>query len=249
MPIHFYREGEGSSLDQPLLWQVYRQPALGGGFAAVLGSPVEHSRSPMEQRTYFASRGMPFVAVELDEGEFADGLRVLSELGLRAAAVTSPLKRAAFSICGERSAEAESAGSVNTLIRAGNKWRGHNTDTLALHGVRGELPDFSRVWLWGGGGVKASVKSAWPNAIEISARAGTQETVSPDLLIWATNRSRPFKWPPSTACPSLVLDLNYGEDSPGLEWACDQGLSYKSGLRMFELQAAAQREYWEQHLS
>ncbi len=56
MPIHYYREDEGSALDQPLLWETVLRPKFNGAFAAVLGSPVWHSRSPLEHLDFLAKR-------------------------------------------------------------------------------------------------------------------------------------------------------------------------------------------------
>ncbi|MBX3020998.1 MAG: hypothetical protein KF799_04920 [Bdellovibrionales bacterium] len=244
MPLHYIREGQGSALDQPYLWQSVLQPVLGKNFAAVLGNPVEHSRSPREHQAFF--KNTPFVTVEVREEEFAQALPVLQRLGLKYAAVTSPLKRVAFAACETLSSEAESLRTVNTLFHDGVIWHGHNTDYLALKQIRSQLPELASVWLWGGGGIKSSVKRVWPEAREISARAGvTAETSeSPALVIWATGRSREFQWPPEHVQPQLILDLNYGENSPGLEWAVRSNLPYQSGLRMFKLQAEAQRIYW-----
>ena len=41
-----------------------------------------------------------------------------------------------------------------------------------------------------------------------------------------------------------MLDLNYSDDSPGLEWAVRENLPYQSGLKMFKLQAEFQRRFW-----
>jgi shikimate 5-dehydrogenase len=71
------------------------------------------------------------------------------------------------------------------------------------------------------------------------------ETVAPAVLIWAVGRSRAHRAPPAHLRPGLVLDLNYADDSPGLEYAATHGLAYQSGLGMFKLQAQAQRDFWD----
>lgn len=238
MPIHFVREGDGSGLDQPFTWQSCLQKPFTGRFAAVLGAPVEHSRSPMEHR----GLDMPFVSIEVREPEFADAWRILRELGLVFAAVTAPLKKVAVSVCRDLTPLARELGAVNTI--AGDF--GHNTDALALEALAREVGACARPVLWGGGGVKSSVRRAWPYVREVSARSGTGEG-DPDLVVWAVGRGREFRFPPDSWRPRLVLDLNYGDDSPGLEWAARRNLPYQSGLRMFKLQAEFQRDFWKDH--
>lgn len=245
MPLHFIREGEGSSLDQPLLWETVLQPKYDNQFAAVLGSPIEHSRTPIEHRDFFNT---PVVAIEIAEGELAVALPFLRSIGLIAAAVTSPLKKEMMKLATQATTEALGLESCNTLYFKNESIIVHNTDVLALRDLSHEIKA-SSVWLWGGGGVKAAVKAAWPRLREISARAGSLDTESPDLLIWATGRSRDFQFPSSALKPKLLLDLNYTDDSPGLEWAAQNGITYQSGLRMFKLQAEYQRRFWREQES
>ncbi len=236
MPIHFFREGEGSAPDQPLLWQVVLQPRLQENFAAVLGDPVDHSRSPLEHLAFFKEREMPFVAIPIGEDEWDEAFPVLERLGLTHAAVTAPHKRNA--------GKKVNLVAANTLLKRSNQWVGANTDAVALEKISADLKDMKSIWLWGAGGIRTSIETAFPGVKVISAREGTNESASPDLLIWATGRHRPFRFPPPAVRPKLVLDLNYTEDSPGLEWAVAHRLPYQSGLTMFKLQAQAQREFW-----
>jgi shikimate 5-dehydrogenase len=248
MPLHFIREGEGSSLDQPLLWQTQLQAPLATHFAAVLGSPVDASRSPMEHNSYFAAKGMPFVSIEVNEDEYEKAWPVLVRLGLTHAAVTSPLKKLAAKFATKPTADVVDLQTANTLYVRGPDVYAHNTDWMALYGIRGENPPAKDVWVWGAGGMKAAVEKVWPEAHVISARQGSGENIEakdPDLLIWATSRSRPFRWP--AVKPKRILDLNYSDDSPGLEYAVKENLPYQSGLKMFKLQAQFQREFWETH--
>lgn len=249
MPLHFYREDEGSALDQPLLWQVRLQPNFVNHFAAVLGSPVRHSRTPLEHLDFFKEKKMPVVAIEVSELEFHQALNFLIELGLTNAAVTSPLKKAAFEACQHLTPEAEEMRAVNTLFISNGQVKGHNTDVLALRELSAEVQ--GEVWLWGGGGVRSSVRAAFPNVKEFSARTGlphpgTKDFNAPVVLIWASGRTTGFQWPPESIKVGRILDLNYGDDSPGLEWALMRNLPYQSGMKMFKLQAEFQRRFWRQ---
>lgn len=42
-----------------------------------------------------------------------------------------------------------------------------------------------------------------------------------------------------------VIDLNYTEDSPGLEYAKNLNIEYESGLKMFKSQATAQQNLFQ----
>jgi len=246
MPLHFFREGDGSGEDQPQLWQFLLQTPFAQNFAAVLGHPVEHSLSPENQRAFFAQRGIPFVAIDMVEDEFETAVPVLKDFGLRAAAVTAPLKRKAALLIKDFVIENPDLDGANTLFWDGQFWRGTNTDVQALAQIRHEIKGpQEEVWLWGGSGIKSSVRQVWPQVKEISARQGCEGSGSPDLVIWAVGRSRLFKSPPFGVQPRFILDLNYGADSPGLEWAVKGGFPYQSGLHMFNLQAESQRQFWQ----
>jgi shikimate 5-dehydrogenase len=246
MPLHFFREGDGSSPDQPYLWQTLHQPLMYNRFSAVIGSPVHHSRSPAEHHAFFREYGVPFAAINMDESEWDSAWPVLAGLGLSFAAVTSPLKKKAGVAAG-------SSGPVNTLWLEQGRFHGANTDAPALAALAEELGEHKKVWLWGAGAMRANVEEAFPQARTVSAREGTDDSSSPDLLIWGSPRSRAggpaaFKWPHDQVRPKLVLDLNYTEDSPGLELAVQRGLAYQSGLRLFKMQAELQRQQWRRVL-
>ena len=121
---------------------------------------------------------------------------------------------------------------------------------MALEKLKLELGlPTQQVWLWGGGGIKASVKKVWPQVEVIAARTGLSDSAThnrhPQLVIWAVGRREGIQMPPADIKPKFILDLNYGADSPGLEWAVAKNLPYQSGLKMFKLQAESQRRFWQ----
>lgn len=249
--INFWREGTGSSGDQPTLSQWLATPWGVERFAAVLGSPVHHSWTPAEHRRFFAERGMPVWAIDVREGEWDRALPFLFELGLRFAAVTSPLKGRAF-----RSSRATplalELSSVNTLAwdEAGQRWMGHNTDLMGLEAAVRGLPE-GPVAVWGGGGTLPVLGRVLPKAAAYSAtgghlRQGSAElTAPPTVVVWAAPRGPDLVWPPDNWKPEVILDLNYKEDSPGREYALRVKARYVSGEKMFRAQAAGQREFWQ----
>lgn len=253
--LNFLREGDSAHQDQPYLMDWLATAPFGINFGAVIGSPILHSRSPLELELFFAERGLSIFPVKMSEDEFDKGIKVLERLGLSHAAVTSPLKKKAFSICQWRSPSAEKFESVNTLVwdRGAEAWKGENTD---VYGVKELLKDTisKQIAVWGGGGVLPAIKDVQPQCISFSSRTGelregevVPDDFSPTVVIWAVSRSQ-FKekgvWPPAEWKPQIIIDINYTEDSPGREYAIRSGGEYKSGLSMFQKQAEWQKEFW-----
>lgn len=252
--LNFWREGLGSSPDQPTLYQWLSTPRAPQSFAAVLGAPVHHSWSPAEHRAYFARHGIPFWPIEVAESEWDRAMPFLHELGLRYAAVTSPLKgKALRSSC--PSELADELGSVNTLAWDGTKqiWHGENTDLHGLRSAAYQLPAGSMA-IWGGGGTLPVLARVFPEASAFSAtsgrlRSGSKElNESPEILVWAAPRAAGLVWPPDHWKPQIVFDLNYKEDSPGREYALRIKAKYISGGAMFRAQAEQQQQFWQKYL-
>jgi shikimate dehydrogenase len=280
-PLNFLREtvadGTAPSPDQPTLyeWLVRHEApvAVDGGppFAALLGDPVAHSRTPAEQRLYFQRRGWPVFLIAVTEADLkaCAPLAVLAELGLRAAAVTAPRKhdgRAWLTQAGGTFIESDARDPTdvcNTLGRAADgRWFGTNTDGIGLRsgwqavGAREPSLAAAPVALWGGGGTAALLRAAFPEAVAFAARTGAARGElapgwSPQVVVWAVGRSRQpgCVWPPAHWQPRLVFDLNYSDDSPGREYAARCGARYESGLCFFRAQAVAQRRFWDRALA
>ena len=258
--LNFVREGDGSAPDQPTLLEWLRMTPGAYDFAAVLGDPVGHSRTPEEQEEFFRSHRMPVLAVPVSESDWRDGaLDSLRELGLKAAAVTSPLKELAATAPGTRSDLSERLKSVNTLVWLGGNllWKGTNTDHPALEKViQDEIPMKTQIAVWGAGGTLSTIQSILPFASFFSARTAAKRETSPplqsppDAVIWGVGRSREdqMTWPPEEWKPKVVIDMNYSEDSPGREYALKTGARYVSGLALFKAQAEFQRQFWEASL-
>lgn len=247
--INFWREGEGSALDQPSLYEWTITPYKPLYFAAVLGDPVYHSFTPVEHSEYFAKKHVPVFAVRIRRNDWNDAFPFLQRLGLKWAAVTAPHKEnAALTISSVLKA-------VNTLFFDGKIWKGTSTDDQGfselIEGVGMLAPLQTEIAVWGGGGTLEVVQKALPHAIYYSSREGTPRdginpVEAPKVLIWAAPRGDETRMPPREWNPALVLDLNYKEDSMGREYAQSLGANYTSGLVMFVAQAQGQRAFWNQ---
>jgi shikimate 5-dehydrogenase len=242
--IGFLKILDGSSGDQPTPFQWLATPTTSTShienFAAVLGSPVFHSRSPEMHREFFAARQMPFWAIDISESEWEEAFSILQRLGMCAAAVTSPLKTA--------------AGGVNTLWKHNSSWQKANTDGPGLKSLIENYKNKinSNPFVWGGGGTLSTIREALPEARYFSVRSGEERdkhgnldaSVSlPEWVVWAASPRADL--PPDTWRPKLVVDLNYREDSAAKEFALRVGAQYVSGERMFETQATEQQKHWK----
>ncbi|GAA3960915.1 shikimate dehydrogenase [Gordonia caeni] len=109
--------------------------------AAVLGSPVGHSRSPDLHRAAYEALGLAgwtYVAVETTAEELPGRIAAAGPewVGF---SVTMPGKFAALAVADERTERAELIGSANTLVRLPDgRWRADCTDVDGMTGALDE---------------------------------------------------------------------------------------------------------------
>lgn len=106
--------------------------------AAVLGSPIAHSRSPQLHLAAYRALGLDGWTYERIEctAEQLPGLVAGFGPEWVGVSVTMPGKFAALAVADERTTRAELVGSANTLVRSPAGWRADNTD---IDGVTGAL--------------------------------------------------------------------------------------------------------------
>lgn len=259
--INFWKVSAGTAPDQPSLYEWCSTFSNCEHMAAVLGSPVKHSRTPLAQQDFFQNYQMPVFAIDIPENEFFSALTFLKKLGLNACAVTSPLKKKAYELIKNSDLPAEmlndldnDLGTINTLLFKNNKTFGTNTD---LRGLKFQVDEVIQkqdsVLVWGGGGTLPIIKSIFPKAIEFSVRSGkvrnnqdTDDNFVPEILIWAA--APDAQLPNSKLKPKYVIDLNYREDSLARYYAKSIQAKYISGDKMFAEQAVGQQEFWKRYL-
>jgi shikimate dehydrogenase len=107
--------------------------------AAVLGSPIAHSRSPQLHLAAYRALGLDGWTYERIECTAAELPGLIGEFGPEwvGVSVTMPDKFAALQFADERTPRAELVGSANTLVRFGNGWRADNTDVDGVTGALG----------------------------------------------------------------------------------------------------------------
>jgi len=108
--------------------------------AAVLGSPIAHSRSPQLHLAAYRALGLDGWTYERIECDADQLPGVVSGLGPDwvGVSVTMPGKFAALRFADERTERAELVGSANTLLRTPRGWRADNTDVDGVKGALGE---------------------------------------------------------------------------------------------------------------
>ena len=126
--------------------------------AAVLGSPIAHSRSPQLHLAAYRELGLTdwtYDRIECTEAQLPD---LVSGFGPEwvGVSVTMPGKFAALRFATERTARAELVGSANTLVRVDGGWRADNTDVDGVVGALGEVSGAAAV-LGSGGTAPAAV--------------------------------------------------------------------------------------------
>ena len=145
--------------------------------AAVIGSPVSHSRSPAIHNAAFAALGLDwvYVAFEVAPGRGADAVAAVRALALAGLSVTMPHKLDVAAAVDELSPAAAALGAVNTVVPLPDgRVAGHNTDgdgfvdSLRAGGVD---PVGMHVVLLGAGGAARAV------AVALAAAGAREVTV------------------------------------------------------------------------
>lgn len=101
---------------------------------AVVGDPIEHSRSPAIHNAAFKHLDIvaEFVFMHVDADDFGRVVEELRAGELDGVSVTMPHKHNAFEAADRRSDTAERSGAVNTLIVEDGRLIGYNTDIAGV---------------------------------------------------------------------------------------------------------------------
>jgi shikimate dehydrogenase len=146
---------------------------------AVIGDPVEHSRSPAMQNAAFAALDLDwvYVAFPVPRGEGSSAVRAARVLGLAGLNVTMPHKADAAAACDELTPAAAALGSVNTIVVGGDgALIGHSTDGegfVRALGDEGVTVSGRRIVVLGAGGAARAIAHALGGAgadVSVAAR-------------------------------------------------------------------------------
>jgi len=102
---------------------------------AVMGNPIAHSKSPRIHTLFAAQFGhdIEYRAILVEPGHFARAVADFHAQGGKGLNVTVPFKEDAWALAATRSARAQRAGAVNTLLlNPSGSHYGDNTDGVGL---------------------------------------------------------------------------------------------------------------------
>ncbi len=235
---------------------------------AVIGDPVEHSRSPEIHRRFLRDEEIDgsYVAIRVPQTNAIAVVRRMRMDGYTGCNVTYPLKEEALSACDSLTEEADRARAVNTIF-FGREILGHNTDGIgardALETLLEESISLKRIGVLGYG---ATARSILAHFQENDAH----------LFVWGRDRDKveaackkydarewPYDNPPeiviSTLPPKvrfepsmldslmradIVMDTNYGSRAT-LTHQLEREIV--AGDAMLEAQARASFDFWLGH--
>ena len=141
----------------------------------LIGTPVEHSKSPAMYNHCFQKFGLDwaYLAFDIPQEKAGDAVQAIRTLGMRGANVTMPCKNAVIPYLDKLTPAAEAIQAVNTIVNENGTLVGHNTDgcgytqNLRRSGV--EVKGKKIVLLGGGGAASAiAIQAALEGAAEIA---------------------------------------------------------------------------------
>ena len=162
--------------------------------AAVLGSPIAHSRSPTLHGFWLRRHGIAghYVPLDVAPADLAETLALLPRIGFVGCNVTLPHKEAALALADIVTDRAALIGAANTLIfRKDGKLHADNTDGIGfINNLRQEAPSWNPASgpaaVLGAGGAARAVVSALLDAgapeVRVANRTRTRaETLRTDF--------------------------------------------------------------------
>ena len=127
---------------------------------ALIGSPVQHSLSPLIHNTSFEILGLDAVYRTFEVRDLAEALRSLKEQNVQGFNITIPYKETVMPFLDGISVEAQTIGAVNTVAVKNGSWVGHNTDAAGFsRTLKPFANDISRknILLLGAGGAARAI--------------------------------------------------------------------------------------------
>ncbi len=136
--------------------------------AAVIGSPIGHSKSPLIHGYWIKKHGLigHYIPIEIRPENFESAIRSMPKLGFRGANITIPYKETILSIATSISDRAALIGAANTIVFGPDgSIRADNTDGIGfIENIRAHAPDWrgsnGPAVVLGAGGASRAIISA-----------------------------------------------------------------------------------------
>lgn len=155
--------------------------------AAVLGSPIAHSKSPQLHLAAYRALGLTDWTYDRIECTAEQLPGLVGGFGPEwvGVSVTMPGKLAALRFADETTARATLVGAANTLVRNGTGWLADNTDVDGVTGALGAGADLRRAVVVGSGGTApaAIVALGELGVAELGVAARSAERAAPMVAL------------------------------------------------------------------
>lgn len=174
---------------------------------AVVGSPIQHSLSPVLHTAAYRELGLDF-KYEKQEVQLGSLAKFLASRGHTGVSVTMPLKEEAFALALEHDRYASATGAANTLFQSEGSWNAANTDVFGITQALSPVSAPKRTLIIGSGATARSALLAlsekFPRTeISILSRNATK---AQELVAFAQELG--FSAADQTATSQSVVDAN-----------------------------------------
>ncbi len=236
---------------------------------AVIGDPVEHSRSPGLHRAFLRDAEIDgsYVAIRVPGGNAIAVIRRMRLDGYTGCNITYPLKEEALRACDKLTDEAQHAEAVNTVF-FGPEIVGHNTDGIGARSALETLLDepiaLKRIGVLGYGATARAIMAHFSECDAYVFVWGRDDAKVQAACERYDAQPFPYESPPeiviSTLPPhvrfeppmldalmraDIVMDANYGERAT-LRRQLEREIV--PGDAMLEAQAHASFDFWLAHI-
>jgi len=236
---------------------------------ALIGDPVDHSRSPEIHRNFLREAEIDgsYVAIQVPKINAVNVVRRMRLDDYTGCNVTYPLKEEVMAACDTLTEEARRAQAVNTIL-FGREILGHNTDGIgarvALETILEESISLKRIGVLGYGATARAILAQFQENDAYMFVWGRNEEKVAAVCERFDAKPFPYENPPeiviSTIPPrvrfepemlgalmqaELVMDVNYGRRS-SLRHQLEREIV--TGSLMLEEQARASFDFWLAHI-
>lgn len=235
---------------------------------AVLGDPIDHSRSPAIHSAALGMAGISgeYTAVRADRARLETAVAQLRDGTLDGMNVTMPLKQDAWDLAERTTREASRARSINTMRCKDGVVEGHSTDAVAFReSFESDLFESSApvLVLGAGGSARAALATIGGRTACLSARNEQKASTLADefganVVPWATPiagalvvNTTPLGMHGESIPEGILdtavglIDLPYGEEqTPAVSRAGTGGIPAVDGFEFLARGAAASFQWW-----